>query len=194
MKEMRDYFDSFLNSIITQYSGKTLIFFKGFAISQLEQIIAHPDTVINNPALISNGCLDLNVLDDTWIDAVSTIRMANGPLVGFYEELLAISEVIARLKIDKIVVVENNILTPWTPNYYPYDYAVRLFDYWQEEKEPRDDIIEAERPGEESGGRVAVLRRLPASGHDQDEGGDRQHSETHETLLSHFHCPGPLPC
>lgn len=142
MKEMRDYFDSFLNSIITQYSGKTLIFFKGFAISQLEQIIAHPDTVINNPALISNGCLDLNVLDDTWIDAVSTIRMANGPLVGFYEELLAISEVIARLKIDKIVVVENNILTPWTPNYYPYDYAVRLFDYWQEEKEPRDDITE----------------------------------------------------
>lgn len=137
------YFQSFLNDTIPKYAGKTLIFFKGFAISQMQQLIAHPNAIIGDPDLVKKGYLDLDVLDDAWMDVIAAIKMADGPLVGFYEELLAIREILPKIKVKKIVVVENNLLAPWTPCYYPQEYAVKLFDYWQEEHEPRDKVITA---------------------------------------------------
>ena len=80
-------------------------------------------------------------MEDAWIDAIAAIRISDGPLVGFYEELLAISQVLSKIKVEKIIVVENNILSPWVPCYYPIEHAVKLFDYWQEEHEPRDKIV-----------------------------------------------------
>lgn len=134
-------FESFLNDAIKKYSGKTLIFFKGFAISQIQQLITHPNAIISNSDLLKENYLNLDALDDAWIDVITSIKMANGPLVGFYEELLAIRQILSKIKVEKIVVIENNILSPWAPCYYPQAYAIKLFDYWQEEHEPRDKII-----------------------------------------------------
>lgn len=138
---LEKYFNTFLNSIQDKYRGKTLIFFKGFAISQVQQLISHPRAIISNPALIKDGHLDVDLLEDEWIDAIAAIKISDEPLVGFYEELLAISQVLSKIKVEKIVVIENNILSPWVPCYYPIDHAVKLFDYWQEEHEPREKIV-----------------------------------------------------
>ena len=108
---LEKYFNTFLNSILEKNRGKILIFFKGFAISQVQQLLTHPRAIISNPSLIKDGYLNLDLLEDAWIDAIAAIRISDGPLVGFYEELLAISQVLSKIKVEKIIVVENNILS-----------------------------------------------------------------------------------
>ena len=92
--------------------------------------------MLDDASLLHDGFLDLEAIDDRWLDLAASIKSATKPLVGFYEELLAIRQLLPRMKIDNIVVIENNILSPWVPCYFPYSYAEKLFDYWQTEHEP----------------------------------------------------------
>lgn len=124
-----------VNDIVSKYNGRSLIIFKGFGVDQIRQLIIHPNSILNDNALLQGDYLDLGILDDRWLELASSIKSAAKPLVGFYEELLAVRQILPRIKIDRILVVENNILSPWVPCYYPYSMAERLFDYWQSEHE-----------------------------------------------------------
>lgn len=133
---IEQYFSSRLEEFISEFTGHTLIFFKGFGIQQIQQLIIHPNSLLKDASLIHEGYLDLEILDDNWLEIATSIKGSKKPLVGFYEELLAVKQILPRIKADKIIVVENNILSPWVPCYFPYSDAEKLFDYWQTEHEP----------------------------------------------------------
>lgn len=130
------YFSNRVEELISEFTGHTLIFFKGFGLEQIRFLITHPNSLLDDASLLHDGFLDLEAIDDRWLDLAASIKNATKPLVGFYEELLAIRQLLPRMKIDNIVVIENNILSPWVPCYFPYSYAEKLFDYWQTEHEP----------------------------------------------------------
>ena len=101
----------------------------------MRQLMTHTNAILTDLSLLENGYLDINALDDKWLELASSIKCTTSSLVGFYEELLAIRQLLPRIKVDKIIVVENNLLAPWVPCYFPYHDAEMLFDYWQTEHE-----------------------------------------------------------
>lgn len=132
------YFHNRVEELIAEFTGHTLIFFKGFGLNQIQQLISHPNSLLNDETLLHEKFLDLDAIDDKWLELATSIKNETKPLVGFYEELLAIRQLLPRMDIDKIIVVENNILSPWVPCCYPYNSAELLFDYWQTEQEPQE--------------------------------------------------------
>lgn len=109
------YFSNRVEELISEFTGHTLIFFKGFGLEQIRFLITHPNSLLDDASLLHEGFLDLEAIDDRWLDLAASIKSATKPLVGFYEELLAIRQFLPRMKVDKIVVIENNILSPWVP-------------------------------------------------------------------------------
>lgn len=141
MTTFDDFFAARVQKIVSEFDDNTLLFFKGFAVAQLQQLIGHPNSLLNDQSLIQDGYLDLNALNDKWIDLANAIKSADGPQVGFYEELLVISQFLSRMEVKRIVVVENNLLAPWVPCCFSYDCALQLFDFLQEEHEPKGSTL-----------------------------------------------------
>ena len=141
MPSFDDFFAARVQEIVSEFDDGTLIFLKGFAIPQIQQLIRHPNSLLNDQSLLQDGYLDVDALNDRWIDFVNAIKSADAPRVGFYEELLVISQFLPRIEAKRIVVVENNMLTPWVPCCFSHDLALRLFDFWQEEHEPKDGAL-----------------------------------------------------
>ena len=144
--EGKEMFDKIVSArieeIMSEVTGNTLIFLKGFPIFQIQKLIQHPNALLADSSFIENGFLNLDALNNKWFDFVAAIQQASGPLIGFYEELVAIGPFLDRLNVERIVVVENNILMPWVPCCFPYDVALHLFDFWQDEYEPREDTVQ----------------------------------------------------
>lgn len=142
MPSINEIFQKRVSEIVSDAKGSTLVFFKGFGIPQIQYLIKHPLSILDSGDLVRTGALDVVALNEKWLDIISTIKLSQRPLVGFYEELLAIQEFLPRIQVDKIIVVENNILSPWEPSCLPYEQALKLFDYQQEEHEPRDNLLQ----------------------------------------------------
>lgn len=135
-QSIEQHFSHRIEALISDFTGNTLLFFKGFGIQQIQQLIKHPNSLLDDDSLLHDGLLDFAALDDKWLELATSIKCATKPLVGFYEELLAIRPLLPRIKVDRIVVIENNILSPWVPCCFSYCDAEKLFDYWQTEHEP----------------------------------------------------------
>ena len=135
-QSIEQHFSHRIEALISDFTGSTLLFFKGFGIQQIQQLIKHPNSLLDDDSLLHDGLLDFAALDDKWLELATSIKCATKPLVGFYEELLAIRPLLPRIKVDRIVVIENNILSPWVPCCFSYCDAEKLFDYWQTEHEP----------------------------------------------------------
>lgn len=135
-QSIEQHFSHRIEALISDFAGNTLLFFKGFGIQQIQQLIKHPNSLLDDDSLLHDGLLDFAALDDKWLELATSIKCATKPLVGFYEELLAIRPLLPRIKVDRIVVIENNILSPWVPCCFSYCDAEKLFDYWQTEHEP----------------------------------------------------------
>lgn len=99
------YFSNRVEELISEFTGHTLIFFKGFGLEQIRFLITHPNSLLDDASLLHDGFLDLEAIDDRWLDLAASIKSATKPLVGFYEELLAIRQLLPRMKIDNIVVI-----------------------------------------------------------------------------------------
>ena len=94
------YFSNRVEELISEFTGHTLIFFKGFGLEQIRFLITHPNSLLDDASLLHDGFLDLEAIDDRWLDLAASIKSATKPLVGFYEELLAIRQLLPRMKID----------------------------------------------------------------------------------------------
>lgn len=139
MSALHTHFSGQVEHFIAKFPGHTLIFFKGFGVEQIQQLITHSNSLLNNASLLENGYINYEALKDNWINFATAIQSATAPLVGFYEELVAIRKILPLMSIDKIVIVENNLLSPWVPCCLPYHEAETLFDYWQAEHETLTD-------------------------------------------------------
>lgn len=144
MQMFDQVFSKRLNEILMEHTGKTLIFFRGFIANQIKILIEHQQSLLNDPAIIKEGQIDFSRLNDSdnWFEMISNIRASTAPLIGFYEELLAIYRDLEKANVEKIVIVENNILSPWVPCNVSYRQALRLFDYFKNDSEPDDPEIE----------------------------------------------------
>lgn len=140
---LEQLFELRVDELVHKYQGKTLIFLKGFDLPQIKYLMSREDSLLNAPELITDdGYLDLERLNDKWMDCLTEIQMSIRPLIGFYEELTAIRDFLPRIKAERIVVLENNLLSPWVPSCFSPALGLRLFDYWQEEHEPQDQEIQ----------------------------------------------------
>ena len=136
MNKMDEQFSARIEELLNHAEGGTVFFFKGFALPQIKQLLEHPHALLKAPELIETGNLNLPALNEKWLELAEAFRSAPKPAVGFYEELLAIRELLPRLNAKAICIVENNALSPWEPCLFPMADALALFDYQQQEKDP----------------------------------------------------------
>lgn len=138
---LQEVFLQKVHQFIAKASGKTILFFRGFSTDQIAQLISHSNAILQDDSLLSDGHLNLAGLNDRWLDLLTAMATADRPLVGFFEELLVIRDSLSRVRADHIIVVENNMLTPWTPSCIPQTQALALFDALQEEREIQDEQL-----------------------------------------------------
>ena len=132
------YFEEKVSAIEQQYTGKTLVVFKGFDMPQVKYIKSRENCLLHDTDIFPGGILDISLLSDAWLDIMTEIKMAAQPILAIYEELLAIRDFLPKLGSVKIVVVDNNVLSPWVPSLFAYDQVLKLFDYLQEEREAKE--------------------------------------------------------
>ena len=101
------YFSNRVEELISEFTGHTLIFFKGFGLEQIRFLITHPNSLLDDASLLHEGFLDLEAIDDRWLDLAASIKSATKPLVGFYEELLAIRQFLPRMKVETVVLLSK---------------------------------------------------------------------------------------
>lgn len=142
MSNFLEYFASRVEEILSQYNGRVIVFFKGFSFLQIKQLIYHPKALLNDPSLIQNNQINIDALNDKWLELITTVTGMHTPLVGFYEELLVMREFLPRMNVDQLVVVENNILSPYSPCCFSYDDALMLFDYLQSDQSPKGEKLD----------------------------------------------------
>lgn len=141
MSTINVLFQERVAQLLESNHDRVLYFFKGFGMPQIQYLSGHPNSILKDLPLCKDGSLDILSLHGKWLDMVMSINLAQGPLVGFYEELLALKDFLSRLPTQKIVIVENNMLKPWTPNYMSHAQALQLFDHQQTEHEPTDQLL-----------------------------------------------------
>lgn len=140
VNSMAAIFSDYIANLIS--SKKQMIYiFKGFTITQIEYLIYHPYSILSSNNIIKNHSIDLLYLDDHFLDIFNAIKSAQGPLFGFYEELMVICDLLPRLKTTQIVVIENNLFSPWVPSCIPYDQVIDFFDHLQSEREPKTELL-----------------------------------------------------
>ena len=141
---MENVFEERVDRYLRQETGRVLIFFKGFGIDQVRWIIQHPAHILGSAPILSAGGLDVSVLHNSWMNMIGMIQNMTSPLLGFYEEYLALREFLPRLSVDKIRIVENNIMSPWSPSLLSKEEALSLFDNLQSDRnvtEPNQTLL-----------------------------------------------------
>lgn len=106
-QSIEQHFSHRIEALISDFTGNTLLFFKGFGIQQIQQLIKHPNSLLDDDSLLHDGLLDFAALDDKWLELATSIKCATKPLVGFYEELLAIRPLLPRIKVDRNIGVQG---------------------------------------------------------------------------------------
>lgn len=142
MLPINSHFEVFLNELLDNSNNDRVLFvFKGFSINQIELIVKHPKSILAAADIIVENHLNLHSLNNKWFEILQSTMTTSGPLVGFYEELIAIRDFLPRLSMERIVIVDNNLLAPWIPCNLPYKDAVSLFDYFQTDHGTKDELI-----------------------------------------------------
>ena len=138
----QEHFEKYVDNCLQCYTGKTLILFKGFGIKQIHYLIGHSQSIL--PCLqVNNDSIDFAELNEKGFDMIGAIRKMEYPLVGFYEEWLAISKYSDLMPLDNIniVLIENNMLAPWTPCLLAQEDILQLFDCIHEDKEAENVVM-----------------------------------------------------
>lgn len=143
MRLFSDMFAAKIEESLERYPENTLIVFKGFAMPQVQQVLAHPRCILQEEEQIQDGYLQLPVLEDNFFGLVYAIDRGETSKIAIYEHLQAISEVLPKVKVEKIVVVENNLLSPWMPSCLPYADVLSFFDFLQSSAEPSNETLAA---------------------------------------------------
>lgn len=141
---MQTLFEKRVNQYIAEESGCVLLFFKGFGLKQVRWISQHPRHILGQTKIFHNDSLDLFSLNENWMAMAMTIQSSAVPLVGFYEEYLALREFLPRLPVKKVRIIENTILSPWSPSLLQKTEALTLFDNLQGDhgvEDPRQKLF-----------------------------------------------------
>lgn len=145
MKRFQTIFEEKVEELLNKYNSQTFFVFRGFGIEQIKYLVKHPKSVLQDKGLINNEVIDISLLDKSKKVLNRNLMNADGNVVGFYEELIALCTVIKDLSLifdGNIVIVNNNLFPNAIPSCISYEEASNLFDYMQLDKNKEDDAME----------------------------------------------------
>lgn len=144
MQSFQTYFQRRVEELLSSAAAHTAFFFRGLLPEQLQYLIGHPSSLLPCDSLLSNGALDLAALEENRRALARALSQAQGSVVGFYEELIAMNAAANDLTLlydGEIVVVNNDLFDLNVPNCLTHGAAVDLFDGMQSDKGPADPIV-----------------------------------------------------
>lgn len=62
-QSIEQHFSHRIEALISDFTGNTLLFFKGFGIQQIQQLIKHPNSLLDDDSLLHDGLLDFAALE-----------------------------------------------------------------------------------------------------------------------------------
>lgn len=140
MKTM-DFFQQKVETLLASAKGRTFFFFKGFLPEQIRFLTGHSASLFSCQDFFGADGLCLDALLSAQTALAQAFCSAAEPRVGFYEELLVLRDILPQSAWDHILIIENNLLAPWSPACIPPDDALALFDCLQADYETTDPKI-----------------------------------------------------
>lgn len=137
MISFQEYFEKRVEELIGNSGNQTFFVFRGFEIEQIKYLVSHPNSILNDTALVQNGYLDLSTVENSKKKMNKKLLLAEESVVGFYEELIALLSVVKDLSVSfdgKVVIVNNNLFSNAIPSCLSYNQASEFFDYMQSDK------------------------------------------------------------
>ena len=74
------YFEEKVSAIEQQYTGKTLVVFKGFDMPQVKYIKSRENCLLHDTDIFPGGILDISLLSDAWLDTETTRQLSRAGL------------------------------------------------------------------------------------------------------------------
>lgn len=145
MISFQTYFENRVKELLLNSKTQTFFVFRGFGIKQLRYLIQHSNSILSDPAIVENDILNLTLLDQGKKILNRSLLLADENLVGFYEELIAISSVVKDLAVSfdgRVVIVNNNLFTRAVPNCLTHEQASAFFDYMQSDQTKEQSDME----------------------------------------------------
>lgn len=112
MSSFQQYFQNRVEELLNASKSQTFFVFRGFGINQIAYLIEHPCSILSDTSMIEDETLNLEILDKNKKQLNRRMLLADGNIVGFYEELIAILSVVKDLSVSfdgKVVIVNNNL-------------------------------------------------------------------------------------
>lgn len=146
MNTFQLYFEDFVNKILNATKEKTLFIFKGLLPEQMAFLVSHENSIFKHEGLVVDGYFQPEELNNKKRNLVANLTIADGTLLGFYEELVALCSIVndpQKLYDGKIVIVNNNLFQEWMPSPIPYEAALNYYDCIQNDYKNLNDAMEA---------------------------------------------------
>lgn len=145
MVSFEKYFENRVEELLNTNEDRVFFVFRGFGIEQVQFLISHSNSILNNTDLLGKGFLDLSVLESNKRTINKGLLLAEGRIIGFYEELIALLSVVRDISASfdgKVVIVNNNLFSNAVPSCLSHRQASDFFDYMQSDKNNEQSEME----------------------------------------------------
>lgn len=119
--------------------------FRGFGAEQVEFLVQHEKSMLKTQDIFHDGVIDLNGLEKHKKDLNKSLLLADGPILGIYEELILACSMLQNLSDlydGTVVLIDNNLFGNFVPSCLEYADVSAFFDYMQAEQPKEDGQME----------------------------------------------------
>lgn len=130
----QDYFEKRVEELLACKTKQTFYVFRGFGIEQIQYLINHNNSILFDEVFVSNEVLNIERIECGKRMLNKRLITSEESLVGFYEELIAISSVVRDLSVmfdGDVVIVNNNLFGKAIPSCLDSYTVSQFFDYMQ---------------------------------------------------------------
>lgn len=131
------FFEKRVAELLKENNEQVFFVFRGFGVEQYTYLVEHENAVLKESNLLKNGYLNLEVLEQSKKKLNKNLLLAEGSLIGFYEELISVLSISRNLSASfegRVVVINNNLFNKAIPSCLPYEKVSEFFDYMQSDK------------------------------------------------------------
>lgn len=132
MISFQEYFEKRVEELIGNSGNQTFFVFRGFEIEQIKYLVSHPNSILNDTALVQNGYLDLSTVENSKKKMNKKLLLAEESVVGFYEELIALLSVVKDLSVSfdgKVVIVMLTRIFVSVPDSLQREFDEKIGEY-----------------------------------------------------------------
>lgn len=138
-------FQAQVDKLLSANNKRRAFFFRGFLPKQIEFLIKHKASLYMNEDFIEDDCLQIQKIEANKRALVKQLALAEDSVVGFYEELVAISSAVKDVSLvfdGEIVIIDNPLFESNVPSPLSLEQAVALFEYMQTDGKAENDTLE----------------------------------------------------